>query len=146
MAWPFTVLSTKVDYKLVYVQDVEIGIAKTFNVVQVKRYLRPETLSRSLFADCHRAFSHFASPAEDEIDLHLPEIIELDAPASVMETSDLILLCLRHFLACGSRVTTRRGLLDRGTFSVILRVKVPKDANVLPVRFVLAIKSNEDGH
>ena len=38
-----------------------------------------------------------------------------------------------------------KGLLERGTFSIILREEVPKDANVLPGRFVLAIKSAEDG-
>ena len=38
-----------------------------------------------------------------------------------------------------------RGLFDRGTFKVILREEVPTDANVLPGRFILAIKSTEDG-
>eukprot|EP00171_Calliarthron_tuberculosum_P023641 IDg23641t1 len=38
------------------------------------------------------------------------------------------------------------GLLSRGTFKVILREEVPPDANVLPGRFVLAIKSTEDGN
>ena len=38
-----------------------------------------------------------------------------------------------------------RGLLDRGTFSVILREEVPPDGNVPSGRFVLAIKSAEDG-
>jgi len=38
-----------------------------------------------------------------------------------------------------------RGLFERNTFKVILREEVPTDANVLPGRFVLAIKSTEDG-
>ena len=34
-----------------------------------------------------------------------------------------------------------KGLLARGTFKVILKEKIPKDANVFGTRFVLAIKS-----
>ena len=36
-------------------------------------------------------------------------------------------------------------LLKRGTFKVILRSELPNDANVLSARYVLAIKSNDDG-
>lgn len=36
------------------------------------------------------------------------------------------------------------GLLDRETFKFILREDVPPDANILPDRFVLSIKSTED--
>eukprot|EP00171_Calliarthron_tuberculosum_P022290 IDg22290t1 len=38
-----------------------------------------------------------------------------------------------------------RELLERKTFKVILREEVPPNANILPGRFVLAIKSTEDG-
>lgn len=38
-----------------------------------------------------------------------------------------------------------KGLLERGTFKVILREDVNSDANVLPGHFVLAIKSTKDG-
>lgn len=37
-----------------------------------------------------------------------------------------------------------KSLLDRGTFKFILREQIPKDANVLPGRFVLPLKSIED--
>lgn len=37
------------------------------------------------------------------------------------------------------------GLLDRGVFMVILREEFLPNGNVLPGRFVLAIKSNIDG-
>ena len=37
-----------------------------------------------------------------------------------------------------------KSLLERGTFKVIVRQEVPPDGNVLPGRFVLAIKSTED--
>lgn len=38
-----------------------------------------------------------------------------------------------------------KGLLDRGTFKIILREEVPADANILPGRFVLTMKSTEKG-
>ena len=38
-----------------------------------------------------------------------------------------------------------KGLFERGTFKVILKEEIPKDANVLGARFVLAIKSTIDG-
>ena len=37
-----------------------------------------------------------------------------------------------------------RNLLERGTFKVVIKKDVPPNANVLPGRFVLAIKSTED--
>ena len=37
------------------------------------------------------------------------------------------------------------GLFERGTFKIILREDVPENANILPGRFVLAIKSTEEG-
>lgn len=36
-------------------------------------------------------------------------------------------------------------LLNRGTFKVLLKDEVPNDANILPERFVLALKSTMDG-
>ena len=38
-----------------------------------------------------------------------------------------------------------KNLLQHGTFKVILQEDIPKDGNVLPGRFVLAIKSSVDG-
>lgn len=37
------------------------------------------------------------------------------------------------------------GLINAGTFLVILREGIPSDANILPGRFVLVIKSGKDG-
>ena len=38
-----------------------------------------------------------------------------------------------------------RSLLERKTFKVILKEELPTNGNILPGRFVLAIKSTEDG-
>lgn len=37
-----------------------------------------------------------------------------------------------------------KNILDRCTFKLVVRKDFPKDGNVLPGRFVLAIKSSED--
>lgn len=52
--------------------------------------------------------------------------------------------------ASSSRITVAeqaelKGLMQRGTLKVILREEIPADGNVLPGRFVLIIKSTEDG-
>ncbi len=38
-----------------------------------------------------------------------------------------------------------KNLLDRGTFEVVLREDLLLDGNILPGRFVLTIKSTDDG-
>eukprot|EP00171_Calliarthron_tuberculosum_P004009 IDg4009t1 len=117
--------------KLVYVQDVTIGNARLFNVVQVKRYHKPKVIAHSLFAGIERSMRQFESPSDDYV--FLTEIIQSSDPRA--QSSEM-----------SAAVRTEvQGLLRRGTFKVILREDVPPDANVLPDRFVLAIKSTEDG-
>lgn len=38
-----------------------------------------------------------------------------------------------------------KGLLDRGTFKAVLEKNLPSDANIMPARFVFALKSTDDG-
>lgn len=130
---PFTVLGMDSDKKLVYVRDAKIGAARPFNVAQVKRYIMPQDIAQSLFTACHHGLSYFASPHEDDNSTHLTEII---APRDPRADSPGMTQAKKNEI---------RGLLERGTFRVILREEVPRDANVLPGRFVLAIKSTEDG-
>ena len=90
-------------------------------------------VAHSFFADLHRGLSHFSSPGDDDDCVHLTEVIHPNDPRAT--SSDM----------SQAKRDEIRGLLDRGTFSVILREEVPPDGNVLPGRFVLAIKSAEDG-
>ena len=128
---PFEVIGADESKKLVYVQDSKIGAARPFNIAQVKRYLPPETLANHVIDEIADRLTYFASPPDDEV--HLTEIISSGDPrASSSEMSE-------------AKKREIRGLLDRGTFKVILKKDLPRDANVLPGRFVLTIKSTEDG-
>ncbi len=73
------------------------------------------------------------SDNEDAHFVHLTEIIDPNDPRANLK---------RMSRAKRDEI---KGLLERGTFSIILREEVPPDGNVLPGRFVLAIKSTEDG-
>ena len=130
---PFLVLGMDAGKKIVYIQDVKVGAARPFNVAQVKRYIVPMDVAHSFFADFHHGLSHFASPGDEDDCVHLTEVIHSKDPRA---TSRDMSQAKRDEI---------RGFLDRGTFSVILREEVPPDGNVLPGRFVLAIKSTEDG-
>lgn len=77
----------------------------------------------------HHALSYFATAEEDDCAVHLTEIISIKDPRA------------RSREMTQAKKDEIRGLLDRGTFSVLLREEIPQDANVLPGRF----KSAEDG-
>ncbi len=119
--------------KLVYVQDAKVGAARPFNIAQVKRCFIPTDVAQALFVDMHNGLSFSASDEEEEIIVHLTEIIDPNDPrASSKQMSQ-------------AKRKEIKGLLDRGTFSIILRERVPPDGNVLPGRFDFAINSTEDG-
>lgn len=83
--------------------------------------------------DIHHVLSYLASTGEDESTVLLTEIINAKDPrANSREMSQV-------------KKDENRGLLDRGTFRIILREEIPQDADVLPGRFVLAINSSTDG-
>ena len=82
--------------------------------------------------ELHEILSAFKSTDEQD-DIHLTEIMLGDYPrASSTEMSE-------------AKRKEINGLLDRGTFKVIIREDIPPYCNVLPGRFVLAVKSTEDG-
>ena len=82
--------------------------------------------------DVKNCLRYFGSPDEDEV--YLTEIISKgDNRANSKEMTK-------------AKRQEIMSLLERGTFKVILREEIPKDANVLPGRFVLALKSTEDNN
>ena len=127
---PFTVMATDERKKLAYVQDVKIGAARPFNVVQVKPYYAADTLAHSFMLDLGQSLRQFGSPQEQEF--FLTEIIENSDPRANSKEME------------NAKAKEIRNLLSRGTFKVILKEDIPPDGNVLPGRFVLAIKSTED--
>ena len=128
---PFTVLGMDASKKHVYIQDVKVGAAHPLNVAQVKRYIVPMDLAHSFFVVLHRGLSHFSSPGDDDDCVHLTEVIHPNDPRAT--SSDL----------SQAKLDEIRGLLDRETFSVILREDIPPDGNVLLGPFFPAIKSAE---
>eukprot|EP00737_Agarophyton_chilense_P000247 gb/GEZJ01000282.1/.p1 GENE.gb/GEZJ01000282.1/~~gb/GEZJ01000282.1/.p1 ORF type:complete len:768 (+),score=79.54 gb/GEZJ01000282.1/:1785-4088(+) len=127
---PFKVLSFAPEKKIVYIQDVKIGNAKPFNVAQVKPYLAPEMVAHSFMQKMHNTFVSYGNPSDCNV--YMTEILnEKDPRAHSQKMSEAKKSEIRN--------------LQRGTFKDILREEIPEDANILPGRFVLAIKSTVDG-
>ena len=128
---PFTITAVDEEKKQVFIQDSRVGQSRPFNIAQVKRYHQPEQLAETFMADLRNSLQYFQSPEDD--DVYLTEIIpNRDERATSVEMRE-------------AKLQEIKNLLNRGTFKVILREEIPKDVNVLPGRFVLALKSTEDG-
>ena len=128
---PLSVYYFEPEKKLVLVQDDKCGSTKPFNIVQVKPYLQQTDVAHSFMPDLHRALYYNCTPEDN--DIYLTEIIDRQYPrADSLDMTE-------------AKKTEIRNLPERGTFKVILKQDIPSDANILPVRFVLAIKSTEDG-
>ena len=140
---PFTVMSNDELRKLVYIQDAKIGAVRPFNVVQVKRYLSadyceeiPVNLAHSFMMELGEALEKFGTASaelETPCDVLLTEIITPGDPRSYSPEMT------------AAKKAEIKSLLDRGTFKVILQEELPPDGHILPGRFVLAIKSTDDG-
>lgn len=114
-----------------YAKDTDVGRARPFGFAQVKRYLTNEDATRSFFLDLQHAMSTLRGEHSHE-DVYLTEVIrDKDPRSSSKEMPE-------------AKRREIRGLLERGTFKVILREDIPEDGNVLPGRFVPSIKSTED--
>lgn len=109
---------------------------KPFGTAQVKRYLAPEMTAYVLLEDINQRLTYFREPDTD-IDGSTHSY-----PTEVLLKSDPGSKSKEMSEAIKKEV---RGLFERGTFKVILREEVPMDGNVLPGRFVLSIKTTEDG-
>lgn len=81
--------------------------------------------------DLRNSLGYFESPRDD--DVYLTDVISnRDERGTSKEMTE-------------AKRREIQNLLDRGTFKVNLREEIPKDGNVLPVIFVLALKSSVDG-
>ena len=128
---PFSVSSFEPEKKLVLFQDDKGGSPKPFNVVQVKPHMEPIDVADSFMSDLYRALSYNCTPEDN--DIYLTEIIDLQYPrADSLDMTE-------------AKEKEIRSLLESGTFTVILKQDIPSNANILPGRFVLAIKTTEDG-
>lgn len=107
-----------------------------FNFIQLKPYLRPAQELQQFFAklrDCLDKFTTTPAVEADSTPIFSTEVLSSNDPRSK-----------------GPRMTDEvktevKELIDRKTFKTILKEDIPEDANVLPGRFVLSIKSAQDG-
>ena len=98
---------------------------------RIKRYYQPEQLSAIFMVDLWNSLRFFESPKDD--DVYMTDIIP---NRNVRARFDEMTEAKRQDIM---------NRLERGTFKVILHENIPRDANVLPGRFVLALKSTENG-
>ena len=129
---PFKVSSFDRSSKLVYIHDIPNAKPRPFNTSQVKHYLSPSTLSSTLFSQLKQSLTNFMSPSDSD-DIFMTEIIPTKDSRS---QSPEMMKARREEIA---------NLIKRGTFKIILKEDVPTNANILPGRFVLSLKSTIDG-
>ena len=127
---PFEVASFDPEKKLVHIRDPKKPRTKPFNVAQVKKYKDPKQfVDEEITHICETLGKAFGHNLNDSKETHATEVIDKDDPrASTEEMREAI------------RAEVQ-GLIDRGTFEVLKKKDVPKDANIVPLRFVLALKS-----
>ena len=106
------------------------GIVRSFGLVQVRLFHKPKNIAYSFLSELNERLSYFH---ESPFDIFTTEsILPGDPKANRPEMDE-------------AKKIEVRGLFERGKFKVILREKVPPNANTLPGRFVLVIKFTEDG-
>lgn len=129
---PFTVTSFNKEQKLVYIQDTTSARILPFSTSQVKPYLQAPDLTSTFMTQLNESLTRFRSPSISD-DIFVAEIIRQSDPRSrTLEMRD-------------AKQQEIRNLFRRGTFQIVLKEEVPDDANILPGRFVMTIKSTVDG-
>ena len=128
---PYSVATADYGTKIVHVQESQDDLARPYNFAQVKPYISEVNVSHAFLAELHSGLKEYSTDVNG--DVFLTEVLSPNDPrASSARMSE-------------AKKAEIKGLLERGTFKVILREEVPPNANVLPGRFVLSIKSTEDG-
>ncbi len=134
---PYIVESYNPEKKLVSVIAGDSGRIKEFNVAQVKPYYTPELLVQTFFEELLHRMQYFTSQKEEDFDIDYKIFL-----TEVFDSNDV--RCTSPEMK-KAKLEEIHNLIKRGTFKAILKEDVPKDGNVLPGRFVLAIKSSIDG-
>ena len=104
---PLSVLSVGDSKKLLHVQDFKVGAARPFNILQVKRYFKPENIAHFFMMGLQCRFQIFGSPLENS--LLLTELIEDDDSRANSQE-----------MAKAER-NEMKNLLERGSFKIFLR-------------------------
>lgn len=129
---PFSVSHMDRNSKLVHIFDKSDTKPRPFSITQIKHYISPSTLSKQLFTNVKIPLTQFSTPSF-ESDVFMTEIILQKDERS--KTPEML----------KARADEIKNLIKRKTFKVILKEELPLNANILPGRFVLALKSTTDG-
>ena len=116
--------------KLVYVRLMPADNITAFNIAQVKLYVRPDHAADRVMTVLFNRLRHFSNPPRDV--LHTTVLQPRDPRCHTPEMR-------------AAKKAEIDGLLSRGTFQIVCPEDIPPGANVLPGRFVLAIKSDRGG-
>lgn len=130
---PFPVATWDPARKLVYIRDVKVGPPRPFNLAQVKKYLEPEAAAYTHVLEIVeglRRLSHADANETLSMDVMLTEVLDPDDPR---------IKSVKMKAAIKNEV---EGLMARKTFRVVEKRHVPPKSNVLPCKFVHAIKSD----
>lgn len=131
---PFDVDGWDPQKKLVYIKDVKTGPSRPFNIAQVRKYLSAEMTAHTHvleIAASLRRMSHEAT-SNHTSDVMLTEVLDRDDPrANTKAMNDAI-------------KKEVDGLMKRKAFKIVKRKDIPKGANVIPLKLVLALKSDID--
>jgi hypothetical protein len=129
--WKGPYLLHSVKDKICHVFD-QAGAPRPFNISQIKPYHDPV---QTYFSDLHSSLQGFATNSYDN--LITPNIIHI---TEILDTNDPRSHSIRMQEAKSKELI---GLLERGTFKIILRSDLPPHPNLLTTRFVLAIKNSD---
>ncbi len=115
--------------------EVRPGNSQLYSISQLKPYHGPEAESEEVIEDIRDAFGpwcrNYVSP--HYLEMHPVEIIDKRDPRA---------MCPKMRAAIQKEIS---GLLERGTFKIVLRSEVPEGANILGGRLVLCIKDVNTG-
>lgn len=124
---PYPVDDWDPEKELVFVRDSPVGPCRPFNLAQVKKYLRAKVSSHTFVWNVVKGLRDMSHAS----DTRMTEVLApYDPRAKSAEMKKAI---------CDEV----EGLMSRGCFKVVKKRHVPRNANVLPCKYVLAIKYDE---
>lgn len=124
---PFEVVYT--EDKHVFIKDAQNEPPRPYSKTAVKRYYEPSVESDRYMEEMHNTMMNIADERLGNVHrVHVTEVLsEKDPRASDSKMNE-------------AKRKEIRGLIERGSFRVILREDIPEGANRLRARYVLAIK------
>ena len=121
---PYIVIHTH--GRQITISDRDGTYRQTFSAFHIKPYYRPDADTSEILFQQLKPFKSGNAPAPPPCDILLTEVVSPKDP--------------RASQFADAKRKEIQGLIDRGTWKVVLKDELPDDANILKGRFVLAIK------